>query len=396
MAVPRRNQFAPHRVGVRKLSGLGAGPTTQQEVQAGSSVIGAASGAAIGAAAGSVIPGLGTAIGFAVGVIADSLIHVGQGPERAAQSAAIVSALASITTANHQGQAIPWNGTASAPGLQQFLQALMTQGIYMSWDPSLISSPAVNGNWATTFIAAVKAVVLAIVNNATGAALSVPIVLSTGASGVPTKNFTFNNPGISVGPDVIAANIIMGNGGLMYWIIISIGETTAHASANGNNASAQKVFALMVDHAAYDDTPVPPPTAAPLPVATPAATQTPSGALPTSAPPAGSSPAVVPASGAVQPVTQTGTTASGSPVVAPGDESALIQQLIAQGASQTAALNAALASMQANQIQPQPAQVAQLQAVAAATPSAGFLGLSTTTLLIIGAVGIGAIVLLKK
>lgn len=377
---PRRNQFAPFR------AGLGASPSTQSEIAAGSAVAGAAGGAAIGAAVGSVVPGLGTAIGFAVGAIADALVHTGQGPERAAQSAAIVSALAGISTANHQGAAIPWNGSASQPGLQQFLQALMTQGIWMSWDPSLISSPAVNGNWATTFITAIKAVVYAIVNNPTGAALSVPIVLDTGASGVPTKNFTFTNPGISVGPDVISANIIMGNGGLMYWMIVSIGETTAHASANANNASAQKVFALMVDHAAYDYTPTPAaavvttpastaPTVAPLPVAS----TVPSGALPTSAPPAGST---------VQPVT---------PVVAPGDESALIQQLIAQGQSQTAALNAALASMQANNITPTPQQISTLQTVAASAPaSSGLFGLSTTTLLIIGALGVGAIFLMKE
>ena len=40
-----------------------------------------------------MVPGLGTAIGFVVGAIADSLIHVGQGPQRAAQSAAITNAL---------------------------------------------------------------------------------------------------------------------------------------------------------------------------------------------------------------------------------------------------------------------------------------------------------------
>lgn len=379
---PRANQFAPFRVGTRRLRGLGAA-STQQEIQAGSAVAGAAAGAAYG----SVVPGIGTAVGAAVGLIASFLVHTGQGPQRLAQAQAIDTGLASITTANHQGAAIPWNGSASAPGLLQFISALMTAGLYMSWDASVESSPSVNGNWSTCFQNAVIAVTKAIVNGATGASLTVPIVIS-GESGSPTRNFTFNNPGISVGPDVISANIIMGNGGLMYWIIIGLGETAAHASANANNSAAQKVFALMVDHAAYDATPVPPPAAAPLPVAS----STPSGSLPVSAPPAGSAPAT----STTQPVTQTGTTSTGSPVVAPGDESALIAQLIAQGQSQTAALNAAIASMQANGIQPAPAQVAQLQSVAAAAPAGGLFGLSTTTLLIIGAVGVGAVLYLKE
>ena len=227
-------------------SNLGA-VSTQQEVQAGSAVAGAAAGAAYG----SVVPGIGTAVGAVVGLVASMLIHTGQGAQRLAQANAIAQGLTTIPS-SFVGRLIPWQGTAQQPGLLQFISALMTGGLYMNWDPSVESSPSVNGNWSTTFMNAVKAVVSAILNNPVGATVSVPIVLSTGAKGVPNKNFTFVNPGINAGPDAIAASVIMGPQGLMYWIITSIGETAAHAAANASNGAAQKVFALMVDHATAD------------------------------------------------------------------------------------------------------------------------------------------------
>lgn len=386
MMAARKNQFAPHRVGrSRKLGAV----STNQEIQAGSAVAGAAAGAAYG----SVVPGIGTAVGAVVGLVASFLVHTGQGPQRLAQAQAIDAALSGMGTANHQGAAIPWNGTAQAPGLLQFISALMTAGLYMSWDPSVESSPSVNGNWSTCFQNAVIAVTQAIVKNPIGASVTVPIVIS-GESGSPTRNFTFTNPGIAVGPDVIAANIIMGNGGLMYWIIAGLGETSAHASANANNSAAQKVFALMVDHAAYDATPIPP--AATLVSNVPAPTNV---SAPTTSPlpvaPATANTQPVAASTGTSTPTQTGTTSSGSPVVAPGDESALIAQLIAQGQSQNQAILAAIQSMQANNIPVTPQVQQQLQSVAAAAPT-GFLGMSTSTLLIIGAVGIGAYLLTRN
>jgi hypothetical protein len=373
------NPYAVHRAGtvvhLKRRAGIGA-VSTQAEVQAGSAVVGAASGAAIGAAVGSVIPGLGTAIGFVVGAIADSLIHPGQGAQREAQAVAITNALNNLQTGNNVGATIPWIGTAQNPGLQQFLQALMTAGVWMNWDPSL-QSPGVNGNWANTFIAAVKQVTQAVVANAPGAPISLNISNRPGGNDIVAGTFNFTNPGLSVGPDVISQKVIMGNGGLMYWMIIRTGETTAHASANANNASAQKVFALMVDHAASDysaqayKAPAAPVAAAPAATAT---TQ------PIAAP------------------TVTGTTAAGTPVVAPGDESALIQQLIAQGASQTAAIQAAMASMEANgqnSQTPQAQQVLQTAAATAPTP-AGLFGLSNTTWLIIAALAVGGYFLLKE
>jgi hypothetical protein len=363
-------------IAVRNLRRAGIGAVnTQAEIQAGSAVVGAAGAAAIGAQVGSVVPGLGTVIGAVVGAIAGSLIHQGQGPERAAQAAAITSALNNLVTGNNVGVTIPWIGTAQNPGLQQFLQALMTTGIWMNWDPSLISSPAVNGNWANTFITAVKQVTQAIISNPPGASISLNITDRPGGNDAVQGPFTFTNPGISVGPDVISQKIIMGNGGLMYWMIIRTGETAAHASANANNSAAQKVFALMVDHAASDYAA----QAYKAPVATKAV------ATPTA--PATQS--------TIQPVTVTGTTAAGTPVVAPSDTDALIQQLIAQGQSQTAAMTAAMASLEANGINSQTPQVQQQLQSSVAAASPGLLGLSNTTWLILAAAGIGIFLLVE-
>lgn len=377
---PRRNQFAPppHPGVVAHLAarrGLGA-VSTGAEIQVGSTAAAAGGSAiAVGAGYGSIAGPVGAVVGALVAVIATSLIHQGQGAQRAAQSAAITQALNNLQTGNNIGAQIPWIGTAQNPGLQQFLQAIMTAGIWFNWDPSLISSPAVNGNWANTFIAAVKQVTQAIISTAPGTPISLNITDRPGGNDAVAGTFNFTNPGIGVGPDVIAAKIIMGTGGLMYWMILRTGETAAHASANANNPSAQKVFALMVDHAASDyasQAYKAPAAAAPAAQATATTQQI-------------AAPAV------------TGTTSAGTPVVAPNDTDALIQQLIAQGASQTAALQAAMASLEANGVntaQPQVQQQLQQSVSAAASP--GLLGLSNTTWLIIGGVAVAAYMISRK
>jgi hypothetical protein len=348
--------------------------------QEGASVGGAVGGAVAGATAGSVVPVVGTAIGLVIGAIAGMLVHTGQGPQRAAQAQAIDQALAGLTTA-YVGRTIPWMGTASAPGLQQFLQAIMTGGLFMSWDSSLVSSPSVNNNWAVTFIAAVKAVVNAIINNPAGATVTVPIVLSTGASGQGTKNFTFVNPGINAGPDAISQNIIMGPTGLMYWIITSIGETQAHASANATSAAAQKVFALMIDHATADAMPASlsttlanaPIVQVPAPVVaaanTLAASTVASGTVPTLSASSGTTVAQVSAPTTLNTVN---TDASGNPTVEPSTTvlpatsaltptqdttAALMQQMLsAQGANLTSpAATQLLADIAANGVAATPA-----------------------------------------
>lgn len=245
-AIKIANAITGKGPGQRGMRGLGAVSNSQ-----GIAVGSAAAGAAAGAAYGSVVPGIGTAVGAVVGLVASMLIHTGQGALRLQQAQAIEQGLGTIPSA-FVGRQIPWAGSAQAPGLLQFISALMTGGLYMSWDASVKTSPSVNGNWSTTFLNAVKAVVAAIVNNPPGASASVPIVFPPGGPASSNGNFTFVNPGIAAGPDAIAASVIMGPSGLMYWMIKKLGETDAHAAANASSSAAQKVFALMVDHATAD------------------------------------------------------------------------------------------------------------------------------------------------
>lgn len=246
--------------GRRGRSNLGA--INQQLVSAG----GAAGGAIAGATAGSVVPVVGTAIGMVVGALVGILTqssntasHIGTWDTQLAQGLQSMPASAAGI-----GRQIPWN--ENSHGLVQMIEALLAIGVYMAWDPSLKSNYEVCAHWSTTFATAVQAVTQAIVNSPVGPA-SATIVLNTGASGIPNKTFTFQNPGIAVGPDQIAAQIIMGSSGLMYWMITAIGETAAHAQSNANNALAQKVYALMVDNVAAQLVPAVPAT--PVPVIAP-------------------------------------------------------------------------------------------------------------------------------
>jgi hypothetical protein len=238
--------------GDRRFGGLGSVAYAEQGFSEGASVGGMAYGP-IGAAIGAIAGGI-------IGLIA----HQGQAPQRAAAAQQIDAGLAAIPSTAGVGVQIPWIGSSTAPGLQQYLQAIMTSGLFMNWDPSLVSSPAVNGNWANTFITAVKQLVAAIIKNPTGANVSLNITDKPGGNDAVAGTFNFINPGLQVGPDAISQSLIMGNGGLMYWMILRTGESTAHAMANASSAAAQKVFALMVDHAAHDlapqlFTPAPPP-----------------------------------------------------------------------------------------------------------------------------------------
>jgi hypothetical protein len=249
MPAIRRNQFAP---GARRFGRLGITAAQGSTVVAG----GIASAVAAGAGAGSVAGPIGTVVGAVVGVVVGILTksnntasHIGTWDAQLSQAIGQLPASAAGI-----GRQIPFN--ENSHGIVQMIEALLATGIYMAWDPSLITNYDVCAHWSTTFGAAVTQVVDAICANPTGAQVSANITLDTGASGIPNKNFTFTNPGVQVGPDAISAQIIMGNAGLMYWMITAIGETTAHASSNGSNALAQKVFALMVDNVAATLAPV--------------------------------------------------------------------------------------------------------------------------------------------
>lgn len=229
---------------------------------------GAMQGAAAGAVFGPIGAGVGAAIGVVVGLLSakpNTAAHIGGWDSQLVQAInGLPSSAAGI------GRQIPWN--ENSHGLVQFIEALLATGVYMAWDPSLISNYAVCAHWATTFAAAVQSLTTAIVSNPAGAACSAPIVFNTAASGIPDKDFTFTNPGIGIGPDAISAQYIMGGSGLMYWMITSIGETSAHASSNANNAAAQRVFALMVDNIAAQLAPQAATPAAPVPNVAPAVT----------------------------------------------------------------------------------------------------------------------------
>jgi hypothetical protein len=258
--IPQK-QFQDWRLGVIDKSWR-FGAVNSQLVSAG----GAAGGAIAGATAGSVVPVVGTAIGMVVGAVVGILTqtsntasHIGTWDTQLAQGIQSLPASASGI-----GRQIPWN--ENSHGLVQMIEALLATGVYMAWDASLKSNYNVCAHWSTTFATAVQSVVQAIVAGQSSAT----IVLNTAASGIPNKVFNFINPGISVGPDVIAAQTIMGASGLMYWMITAIGETTTHASSNASNALAQKVYALMVDNVAAQLVPAVPAT--PVPVVAPIVT----------------------------------------------------------------------------------------------------------------------------
>jgi hypothetical protein len=269
MPIPEK-QFEDWRLGaINPLQNWRFGAVNQGLVSAG----GAAGGAIAGATAGSVIPVVGTAIGMVVGAVIGILTktnntasHIGSWDAQLAQGIQSLPASAAGI-----GRQIPWN--ENSHGLGQMIEALLATGVYMAWDTSLKSNYDVCTHWATCFQNAVQALTQAIVANPPGPC-SVTVVLSTAAKGIPNKTFNFQNPGIQVGPDQIAAQIIMGASGLMYFMIISCGETAAHASSNANNALAQKVYALMVDNVAAQLVPAVPATPVPViaPIVTAAAT----------------------------------------------------------------------------------------------------------------------------
>lgn len=264
--IPVRNlsgvAYHPAPIQAKQFQDWRLGAVNQQLVSAG----GAAGGAIAGATAGSVVPVVGTAIGMVVGAVVGILTqtsntasHIGSWDTQLAQGIQSMPASAAGI-----GRQIPWN--ENSHGLVQMIEALLATGVYMSWDASLKSNYNVCAHWSTTFATAVQAVVQAIVAGQSSAT----IVLNTGASGIPNKTFTFQNPGIAVGPDQIAAQIIMGGSGLMYWMITAIGESAAHASSNASNALAQKVYALMIDNVAAQLVPAVPAT--PVPVIAPIVT----------------------------------------------------------------------------------------------------------------------------
>jgi hypothetical protein len=74
---------------------------------------------------------------------------------------------------------------------------------------------------------------------------------------------------------------------------------------------------------------------------------------------------------------------------------ALMQQMLAQGASQNAAMLAAMQQLESQGVNSQ-APAVQQQLQAAAVPATGLLGLSNNTLLLLGGAALAAYLLLKE
>lgn len=321
-------------------------------------------GAIAGAAAGSSFGPIGTVIGAAIGTVVGLLSgkpntagHIG------GWDVQIASAIQSLpASAAGVGRQIPFN--ENSHGLVQMIEALMAVGNYMAWDTSIISNYDVCAHWAMTFGAAVQAVTTAIVNNPPGKQVTVSISESPGAGHGPI-NFTFTNPGIQIGPDKIAASIIMGSSGLMAAMMTGLGgQAPQNIASNASNSLAQKVFAYMVDNIAASlapaaTTPTKPVSQAVAPAVV-AASQTVNAAVA----------AAPPASATVQPV-----------ATAPSQDDATLM-----------AQNQAILSELQNLNTPQAASAA-LPAVATST---GFFGLSNTTLLVLGGLAIAAFLYMEK
>jgi hypothetical protein len=235
---------APGMGGLGLAESTGSKALTVTAISAGSSV-------AAGAIAGSVVPGIGTAVGAIAGLLASKLIHTSQGPQRAALSSQIVNALNQIPS-SFVGRTIPWSAGPPNLGLFQMIQAVMTLQIWLGWNSGL-QSPTINGNWATVWTNIVKQIVAAIVANPVGATVSLTLTNHPGGADANVTPFSFTNPGLSVGPDVLA-NTLMAQA-VSHQMIQGGRADMAQNAVTVGWPTAAKVFALMFDHAAADAVP---------------------------------------------------------------------------------------------------------------------------------------------
>lgn len=398
---------------------------------------------AAGAGAGSLAGPIGTVVGAVVGAVVGILTQTSNTASHIGSwDGGIVSALSGLpSSAAGIGRQIPWN--ENSHGLVQIIEALLAVGVYMAWDTSLKSNYDVCAHWAMTFGQAVQNVATAIVQKPNGSC-TVSIPLSPGAGGHAPFNFTFTNPGVTVGPDKISATIIMGSSGLMAAMMTALGgQNPTNIASNATNASAQKCYALMLDYwfaqlapaAAVPTTPVPPTVATAVQAASTAANTAAAAIAATSPPVAVPSPpppatAVASATGAanaaataaalasvptsstlttiattpvaatpvvasptITPATETSIPATGTTSTTTSSAASTINSLLAQGASQNSAVLAAIQALEAQGVPTSTATVAANNAVA---PATGLFGMSTDDLLILGGVAIAAILLLKK
>lgn len=402
--------------GIRGLGRLGATTCTLKTAGESATLItaGVTAGSAIaaGAAIGSVAGPIGAAVGAVAGIVAGLLTpspntaaHIGSWDSQ------LVNALAALpSTVAGVGRQIPWN--EDSHGLVQYIEACLACGQYMSWDNQLILNYDVCAHWAMTLSTMVQVVATAVCKNKAGASVTVSLTSAPGGP-VGPGNFTFVNPGISVGPEAVTAAVIMGPKGCMTWMFNrwQIASTSAlsktYATEMGSNAAASKVYALMVDYVANQEgTPdeVIPPTPVPdVTAVTPAASTAVKTAV--ASPPVAKAPIpVAPIEVAPAPITSTKTTTVTTPAT-PTAPAAVVTAAPATCATDTpiavsnngtpvtsSDISDALTSAGLDPTDPD-VQSAVNSTLAA---QSGFFGMSNTQMLIVGGLGLGAIYFLTR
>lgn len=343
-----RNRRVP-----RKLGALGAAsqPVFAQSggeqglqalgVSGQAGVGGALTGAKAGASIGSVAGPWGTAIGAAVGAIVGGLVHFGTGAQRLATAQSIIKEIQAAPP-DFQGR------TLDKPVIAELYGALVSTGNFFGYvKPSPADSPSDIQHEFDGFMDLIAKLIAQ--SNATPIGATVNFSYS-GWNGVhftyAFQNFSSNNSTAFAQQVVIPA--------VMNWLTHNGAVDVANVTKDLNNPLVQTVFVIMTDwscaqNPAPNAPPPPPPqnivqqvaqTAAPVQVAQPVNTVAPTPV----------------------PVTQQ---------IAPPPQS-----------------EAAYVPM------PLPAAAQPVNVTVAAPASGG--GMSTTTILIIGAIGLAAILLTKK
>jgi hypothetical protein len=366
------NRMATHRR--RSLQGFGRlGIITPQNQ--GESILGATGVVSgTGASIGSVFGPIGTAVGAAVGAVAGGLIHFGTGAQRLATSNQILSELRALP-AGYQGR------VQTKPVLLEIYGAIVTTKNLYGWvQPPPSASPSDIQHEFDGYMDMIAKLIQATNAQPIGATVNFSY---SGWNGV-NWTFSFVNPGSCDSAKYTNLVVIPA---AVTWNTHNGAVDVPQVTSDFNNTYVTLTFQLMTDWSIAQN---PPPASQCAPAAPTTLLQQqpnqPQSSGPSTLYPAAGAP--VPQTANTQPVQVLTTTAQGSPVVAPQDTTALMQQLIAQGQSQQAALQAAMASLQANNIPVTPQVQQQLQAAA---PS----GIDTNTMLLLGG-GILAVVLLTR
>jgi hypothetical protein len=379
---------------------------------------GAVQGASAGAKAGSLVPIVGTAVGAVVGAIAGYLLsakHYFNVGNANAQCQQLLQAWQQYTSIQGHvaGRALGWQT------MQQLFHAAVGAGLFPGNDMHLSFHQgtlqcAGHGDWVDDFL---------------GVTLQGQGVNACGAHNCMADALAAYNQRRSAVPP--------GTADAIYFVDDILLPMNASAKipwvANGaQNPEVHQLFYDLADAylaqnvsgttpyveypAAQTGTPTAGAVGAAAPVQ-PAAAPVQSAPVPTTAPGAPAQPAVTvpyvsptstntqqfvapaastPVAAPQPPLTVTGTTSAGTPVVPTDQTTGLIQSLLAQGQSQQQAFESALASLQANGVNTQSPQVQQqvAGAVAAAAPVSASSLLSGPTGLILIALGLGGAILL--